>query len=525
MKTDSKQSYNDRNPLVVIASNRGPFSFTRDDDGEYSVERGSGGLVTALGALAEQHEVVWVACAMQPDDRQWQADWQAEHPDEVAQVEGIYLTLVTPDQTSYDQYYGEISNPLLWFIQHQMWDIPRHPSITRETRQAWTEGYLEINREFAEAIAESVKQTLADGERPIIVLVQDYHLYMVPKYLREIVGDTIQVQHFLHIPWPGPDVWRILPKDMRNALLDSMLLADRLGFQTKRDAFNFVQTCRFYLEGAHSRGSRDSIHYQGRKIKAHAYPISIDIKKVDQLAQEGETQLYKSQILNIIGDRKLILRVDRIEPSKNMIRGLKAFQALLEDHPEHVGRVSMVALLVPSRMEVGEYQDYWRDVMAEAGFINSQFSDGLWEPVRILVGNNYPRALAAMQLYDVLLVNPIADGMNLVAKEGALLNQRDGVIILSEDAGAYYELGEQTLTVSPFDVDGMAQAMHSGLTMSQDERHERSAALKEIVRSADVREWFYAQVQDALTASTNQDSSDSTSETPVTKKSASSRTA
>jgi trehalose 6-phosphate synthase len=489
-------------PLIVIVSNRGPFSFKKNADGSFQVVRGAGGLVTALTALAEQHDVLWVAAAMDKDDRSW-AQAQMDEPQK---VEGISLRLIKPDKNAYQGYYNVISNPMLWFIQHQLWDAPRHPSIMRETWDAWENGYLVINKNFAEVVAELVR----DEKRPVIVLPQDYHLYMFPHYLRELLDAQVQIQPFIHIPWPGPDAWRVLPGQIRSAILTSLLDSDRVGFQTHKDAFNFIQNCRFYLEGAHSRGSRDSINYQGRDIRAVAYPISVDTQKLSDLTEQPQTHLLKSQLINFVSDRKVILRVDRIEPSKNILRGLDAYSNLLEVHPEHRGKVQMLALLVPSRMGVNEYQDYLREIMSDAGMINARFSTPYWEPVRIMVGDNYDRAIAALQLYDVLLVNPLADGMNLVAKEGALVNQKDGVLVLSEEAGAVYELGEHALTVSPFDVYGTAGALHKALTMPPELKHERAEALRKIVEKADIRSWFYDQVDDAMRALESQSKKDST---------------
>jgi trehalose 6-phosphate synthase len=502
-------------PLIVIASNRGPFAFKQEENGEITAKRGSGGLVTALGALAERHEVLWVACVLNKDDQKWSEQGE----DEVQEIEGIRLRLVQPSKRRYEQYYHIIANPLLWFIQHQLWDTPRKPSITRETWQAW-HGYIAVNKLFAEVIADSVK----DARCPVIIFPQDYHLYLVPRYLRDLLGEDVQIQPFIHIPWPGPDAWRILPEQMRSAIMTSLLASDRVGFHTKRDAFNFVQCCRFYVPDAHSRGARDTIYYHDRKIEVRAYPISIDVEKVEELVQEPQTRLLKSQMITLVGDRKLILRTDRTEPSKNILRGLEAYRALLDRHPEHRGKVQMLALLVPSRMEVDEYQGYLQQIMAQAGMINAEYSDEYWEPVRILVGDNYYRALAAMQLYDVLLVNPISDGMNLVAKEGVLVNERDGVLVLSEHAGVFYELGDHALTVSPFDVYSTSEAIHHALTMPVDERHSRAEALRLQVKSADVRKWFYDQVEDALRALNSQDKNASTSATPDSSRSAESRT-
>ncbi len=492
-----------KEPLIVIASNRGPFSFRQRRTGEFTTQRGSGGLVTALAALAERHEVLWVAAALSKGD----IAWLAAHGNQPVDVEGIRLRLVHISPRRYDQYYNVIANPLLWFIQHQLWDIPRQPSINTKTWKAWRNGYVAVNEQFADVIAESVQDT----DRPVIIFPQDYHLYLVAHALRKRLGDRVYIQPFVHIPWPGPDAWRILPEEMRTHLLVSMLASDRVGFQTQRDAFNFVQCCRFFVENAHSRGSRDSIQYEGRTVQARAYPISVDVEKVEELAAENQTRLLKAQMINFVGDNRLILRVDRIEPSKNILRGLEAFRELLTNHPEHRGRVQMVALLVPSRMEVGEYQDYLQQIMAEAGMINAEYSGEYWEPVRILVGENYRRAIASMQIYDVLLVNPIADGMNLVAKEGVLVNQRDGVLLLSEHAGAFYELAEHALIVSPFDTYGTAEAMHRALTMPPEERHRRAEGLRRIVRNAGVRSWFYQQLEDAAEALSIQAKNRSTS--------------
>jgi trehalose 6-phosphate synthase len=259
-------------------------------------------------------------------------------------------------------------------------------------------------------------------------------------------------------------------------------------------------------------------------VGATAYPISVDVDKVEVLSREPQTELHKNQILSQIGDRKLILRTDRIEPSKNILRGLQAYRAMLEDHQEHHGKVQMVMLLVPSRLEVDEYESYLREIMAEAGMINANYSSATWQPVSVILGDNYLRALAAMQIYDVLLINPIADGMNLVAKEGVLINTRDGVLVLSEQAGAIYELGEHAIDISPFDVYSTAEALHNALTMPRDEREEHAEALRKIVKKADVREWFANQLSDALAALKSQPKKSSTPSTPSTKKSEDSKT-
>ncbi|MCL4250649.1 MAG: trehalose-6-phosphate synthase [Anaerolineae bacterium] len=482
-----------KEPLIVIASNRGPYAFKLNEETkELVATRGAGGLVTALSAIGGEYDVLWVAAALGKGD----VEWVRRHKGQPQIVDNMRISMIIPDRRRYGLYYNTISNPLLWFIQHELWDTPRQPSITASTWDAWREGYVAINQQFAEAIVSAI----GDTDRPVLVFPQDYHLYLVPHFVREKLAERVQIQPFLHIPWPGPDAWRILPEHMRTELLTSMLNSDRIGFQTKTDAFNFVQACRFYLPDAHSYGSRDTIEYKGRTVQAVAYPISIDVERVEELAAAPSTRLIREQLLSSIGDYRMVLRVDRIEPSKNIVRGLEAFRALLQAHPEHRGKVKMLALLVPSRMDVEEYRAYLGRIMTEAGRINAEFSDAFYEPVRIILGQNYERALAAMQFYDVLLVNPLTDGMNLVAKEGALVNQRDGVLVLSEFAGAIYELGDHVLKISPFDVYGTAEAIHQALTMPYEERTQRATALREIVQRAGVKEWFSRQVNDALVA-------------------------
>ncbi len=501
----------DNNPLIVIASNRGPYAFTETEDGDFKAQRGAGGLVTALWALAEKHEVLWVASAISEADKKW-AKQQNGKP---STVEDINLMLIESPSDRYDSFYNMIANPLLWFIQHEMWNIPRTPSLNKDMWAAWEEGYVWVNQQFAESVAAVVQNET--GDRPVVIMPQDYHLYLMPSMLREKVGPKFQIQPFIHIPWPGPNGWRILPEPIRNQVFQSLLASDRIGFQTKRDAFNFVQTCRFYLDDAHSYGSRVSIEYQGRKVHATAYPISVDVEKVSEIAEEPATTLQKNQLMSVVGDTQVILRTDRVEPSKNILRGLEAYRDLLTRYPEHRGNVQFLQLLVPSRMSVDEYATYLKDIMATAAMINADFSEEFWEPVRTIVGNNYSRALAAMQLYDVLLINPIADGMNLVAKEGALVNNRDGVLVLSENAGAFYELGDDALIVSPFDTFGTANALHQALTMPREEKTRRAANMRRQVQQNDVRQWFRNQLSDALSAFDNQSKNDETSSTPSAK--------
>jgi trehalose 6-phosphate synthase len=472
---------------IVIVSNRGPFSFSLKD-GVPVAKRGAGGLVTAISSVARQHDILWISCALGRGDLQW-----LHHVGGAVQtVEDMQIRMVAPDPAQYRGYYNVISNPLLWFVQHQLQDAPRFPIIDRATWHAWSTGYVGVNRQLAEAVAAS----LGESDEPTVVMVQDYQLYLVPQYLRELVGDRVYIHFFAHIPWPGPDGWHVLPSSMRWQLLTSLLHANRIGFQTERDTRRFLQTCADNLTGIRVTQPWRRIVYREHEIAAAPYPISVDVQDLRRNLASAEGQLQLARMRSFRGNRRLILRVDRVEPSKNILRGLLAYRNFLQSNAEYRGKVALLALLVPSRTEVVEYRDYLRDITGLAGEINATLGDSEWEPVRIILGNNYPRALAALSECDVLMVNPLADGMNLVAKEGAVLNDNEGVLILSEEAGAAEELGEHALLVSPFDVHGTSEALRRALTMPRDERHERAIRLAQQVEQHDIHRWFARQLHD-----------------------------
>ncbi len=476
------------NRALIIAANRGPVTFQQSEDGTLQFQRGGGGLVTALLGLCRHAEATWIACARTEEDAAWREG-------QVLLEDGspIHLQFLSPEEEAYEGYYNVIANPLLWFLQHSMWDVPRAPVIDRATWQAWEEGYVEVNCRFADAI---VRQVLATA-RPTLVMLQDYHLYLVARRLRATLRrrDRPTMLHFVHIPWPGPEYWRILPPAMRQAILQGLCAVDILGFQTREDGLNFLRTCESLLPRASANYRHGRVWYQNHATHVRDFPISIDVEAIRQLVTSEEVIQHHYEIQDIVGDRKLILRIDRVEPSKNMVRGFLAFEELLELHPEHRGRVQFLALLVPSRLDVDEYKHYLDDLMATAGRVNASYGDSEWEPVRVLVGDNYSRAVAAMQLYDVLLVNAIADGMNLVAKEGPIVNERNGVLVLSERTGARQQLEPGALIVSPVDVYATAEALHQALVMPAGERQERARRLRWLIESEDISAWLCRQLE------------------------------
>ena len=476
---------------LIIAANRGPVTFQTAQDGSRTFSRGTGGLVTALMGLAQHSDVAWIACARSEDDVSW---GQGQVTLEIGRKPAtMHLTFVSPDPAAYDAYYNVIANPLLWFLQHSMWDLPLAPVIDHATWQAWREGYVAVNQLFADAI---VQEARSSGQ-PALAMLQDYHLYLAPRLVRSQMrpAERPTLLHFVHIPWPGPEYWRILPQTMRQAILDGLCAVDLLGFQTRADALNFMRTCQAYLPRASVKYGKGRIWYRNHATHVREFPISIDVKRLRQMARSAEVEALRGEVARMIGEQKLILRVERIEPSKNIVRGFQAFEELLESYPEHLERVTFVAILVPSRLEVPEYRSYLDAVMAALGRINARFGNSQWEPVRVLLGESYPRAVAAMQLYDVLLVNSIADGMNLVAKEGPVVNQRDGVLVLSEGTGAREELEGGALVITPCDVYATAQALHQGLTMPADEKRQRAVLLRAAIEQNDIGAWLNNQLE------------------------------
>jgi trehalose 6-phosphate synthase len=450
--------------------------------------RGAGGLVTAITAVAQHYEVLWISCALGVQDEEWVAQMGTQ----MHTIDQMKIRLVVPEKSEYEAYYNVISNPLLWFVQHNLYDTPRQPMFDEALWKAWSDGYVAINRLLAQAVAESV----ADLKGNIIVMPQDYHLYLLPRFLREMVGDRVKLQSFLHIPFPGADAWRVLPLRMRRELMDAMLYADRLGFQTERDTRRFLQMCADTLPEVRVIKPWRRLAYKGREVGAAPYPISIDVEALEIRLASEEVQTYVGLFRDRYAERKLILRVDRVEPSKNILRGFQAYYNFLLAYPEYQGKVEMLALLVPSRIQVAEYRSYLNDIMMMVGEINATLGDGVWEPVRLLLGENYDRAIAALSLYDVLIVNPLADGMNLVAKEGAVLNQHDGVLILSEEAGAAEEFGETPLLISPYDVYATREAIRQALEMPSTQRHQHAQAMAAQVRENNIHHWFARQLAD-----------------------------
>jgi trehalose 6-phosphate synthase len=472
---------------LVIVSNRGPVTLSRSETGERTYSRGAGGLVTALNAVSRQSEdAVWIASAQSDEDVRVAREEPIPY-----EVEDLRVALVEHEEDAYDLMYNRIANPLLWFVQHGLYDLPYSPALGDDTRRAWEEGYVAVNRNFAEAIV----QTVENEESPTILL-HDYQLYMTPLLLRERLGKKASgafISLFVHIPWPEPDQWRILPGYVREGVLESLLAADVVAFHTRGYARNFAETAARVL-GVEYDAKQGVVHRDGREVWVRAYPISIDPAEFGELA-ESEAVLEQEEFVKGLPG-KLLLRVDRMDLSKNVVRGFVAYGRMLERHPEMAGEVTFLAQLQPSRGDVPEYARYTEAIGRTAEEVNERHGTASWRPIEMFMMDNFPRSVAAYKNYDVLLVNAVRDGMNLVAKESVVVNERNGVLVLSENAGAHEELGEYAITVNPFDLDEQADALHEALTMPDEERRRRAQALRETVMSNTIEDWVEAQMRD-----------------------------
>jgi trehalose 6-phosphate synthase len=469
---------------TILASNRGPTE-PREDG---SFRRGSGGVVTGLLTLAEATGANWVACARTDAERQL----AKRSPDglsvPLSRSKGR-LYYATPSPEQYEMYYAVIANPVLWFTQHYLWDLATVPVIDERIHQAWADGYVQVNLQMAEKVIELARAR----SDPALVLVEDYQLYLMPRLIRQALPNAL-IQHFVHVPWPTAQYWKVLPMHMRDPILEGLLGCDIIGFQSSIDVRNFLLTCEENM-GLQVDEHERAVVSGGRIVYVRHYPISVDVTTTERLAasrgvkrQEEDIKTWRPPLL--------IVRIDRTDPSKNIIRGFIAYDKLLRYHPELRGQVQFWAFLQPSRQDVAAYIRYLREIRQTASRINNDLGTAEWQPIRLEIAESERKAIAALKNFDVLLVNPVYDGLNLVVKEGALVNQKDGVIVLSENAGAHEELRGHVLSINPFDVEATAAAMHAGLTMSAEEKHRMNEGARNVVRTNDIARWISNQVQD-----------------------------
>ncbi|MGW7079312.1 alpha,alpha-trehalose-phosphate synthase (UDP-forming) [Streptomyces sp. NPDC054866] len=453
---------------VLVASNRGPVTYTLEENGELTSKRGGGGLVSGLSAIGDEADALWVCAALGDGDREAVRRGVGEPG-----VRMLDIDAGSHEGVHADAYNG-IANSVLWFVHHMLYQTPLEPAFGPEFRAQWA-SYETYNRAFAEALAENAAAGAA-------VLVQDYHLSLVPGMLRELRPD-LRIGHFSHTPWAPVDYFRMLPDDVAEQLLRGILGADRAAFLTGRWADAFTECCVAVLGG--TTGTRIGVHGLGADgdfLRERSRRADVEERLVALREQVGT-------------GRKVIVRVDRTELSKNIVRGLLAYRELLASRPEWRERVVHVAFAYPSRQDLAVYRDYTASVQALADEINSEYGVEGWTPVVLHVKDDFARSLAAYRLADVALVNPIRDGMNLVAKEVPVVSDDGCALVLSREAGAYEELGEEALVVNPYDVTGTSAALHAALTMPVGERAERTKRLAAAATALPPAQWFLDQLR------------------------------
>jgi trehalose 6-phosphate synthase len=476
---------NDQARPLVLVSNRGPVTFQEDG----SVKRGTGGLVTALTGLASHRDAVWIASALTEHDVE-KAKEEGDKPFSVRSPAGgeYQVRLVASDPEAYDRFYNIFANPMLWFIQHYLWDLSNAPDVRRNEIEAFEYGYNVVNEDLAHAVIEEI-----EGQDEPVVMVHDYHLYTLPALVRRARPDVF-LHHFVHIPWTQPDAWRVLPNRIREEIYTGILANDIVGFHTQAYRRNFLQCCRdlMDLEVDFDEGV---VRCEDREVWVRSYPLPIDQQAIQEI---GRSDGVGSQEEELLGRRRehLVLRVDRADLSKNVLRGFSAFDLFLEQHPEFQEKVTFIAQLMPSRTDVPEYAEYLERIEALVAVVNHRHGTPDWMPINLKLRDDLEEAVASYKHYDVLLVNAMFDGMNLVAKEGPMVNERDGVSILSENTGAHEELGDCALTVNPFDIQALADSIHAAITMAPAERARRLRGLKEIVTARDPGDWIDEQLDD-----------------------------
>ena len=447
---------------LVIVSNRGPLSFTQVD-GELVTSRGGGGLVTSLGPAVAGTGAVWVAAAISAADREAAATG-------IVEAEGFRLRSMVIEEAAYRPFYDVISNSTIWYLHHGLWDRVRRPRFDRRWREAW-EAYREVNQAFADAVAE-------EAPPHATVLVHDYQLSLAPARLVKERPD-LAVVYFHHTPFCSPTELRAIPADAGRELLEGVTAARACGFHSPRWAQAF-EAC-----------VDDVLGEPARTFVAPAVPDTSDLRAV---AESPECAAALAELESRVGDRQLVVRVDRIELSKNIVRGFHAFEDLLVTRPELRGRVVFAAFVYPSRQTLPDYLAYAQEVEAIVERINDRFADGDWMPILLDTSDDFPRSVAALRRYDALLVNPIRDGLNLVAFEGPILNERNGVLVLSPEAGAWQLLGRHALESPPFDVAATADALGSALALDAEERARMAGELRRTAMARTARDWLQDQL-------------------------------
>lgn len=474
---------------IIVASNRGPVVFKRDEKNEIKLIRGAGGIVGSMIPFLEKTHGKWVSSAIGECDHYMDNKYQGKIPIPLENPK-YYVQFIKTEEDVYNRFNGKFANPLLWFIHHSMWNPPYSPCADDELHQAW-DSYKHVNSLFADTIGDDLEKS----EKTPIVMLQDYHIYLTPKMIRKKHPDVLMNQ-FVHIPFPSPEIFQQLPDHMQNQILDSILTNNVLGFHIPRYMHNFLQTVKLILPEASVDSISGDILYKGHVCHVRTYPISIDIETLQKQGQDPKVLNKEAEVDEIIGNCKLIYRTDRADLSKNIIRGFQAYDIFLDKYPEWRGKVKFVATLMPSRQDIKIYREYTDNIRDIVSQINQKYATADWEPIRYICRGDYDLVVALLKRYDVLMVNPILDGMNIVAKEGSILNQNSGVLILSTGAGCYEELKDGAICINPYDLRQTAESIDMALLMDEKTKEEMLAEARAAIKRNDLNRWVTSQLND-----------------------------
>jgi trehalose 6-phosphate synthase len=466
---------------LAICSHRGPITYRRTSAGVHALPAGPGGLVTAVAAAASRLGATWLYAASSDGDR----EIARSHPDGIAQ-EGMALRLLDLPGPEHRAHYEVISSALLAPLFHYVFSLTYAPAFTRDVRTAWA-AYRCINEIFGEAVRMLPVQDA--------VLVEDTQLMLVGAAVRDRPNaPDVPLAYFHHVPWCEPSYFGILPEPLRHEILVAMLAYDSCGFHCQRWADAFMACCERFLPGARRDGDR--VEWHGRSTHVAVIPAAIDSYAVRASVASSDAAAWRNRFEVLKGDRRLFVRVERADPSKNAVRGLRAYELLLERRPDLVTTTRLLAVVTPVRGWVNEYREYFAATQQVAAEINDRFRDD-GEVVSLAVAKDahrpdHARAVAALAVADIHVVNPTFDGLNLVAMEGAVAG--DAALVLSENAGAHDLLKSAALSVNPFDIEQTADAMELAVEWSEPHRRREAARLRALVEARTPEQWITQRV-------------------------------
>jgi trehalose 6-phosphate synthase/phosphatase len=464
---------NETNGRLVIVSNRLPVVISREND-KLHVNTSSGGLVTALAPVLKNRRGIWIGWpgSAKPEE---QTDYNFLLSKE-SRITGFSLHPIYLTEEEMKLYYEGFSNEIIWPLFHDL------QSECHFDPSYWGAAQ-EVNLKFAKTIKDKLKSH-------DFIWIHDYHLLLVGQELRKMDANE-KIGFFLHIPFPSLDVFIKLP--WRFQILRALLEYDLVGFQTLRDQRNFMQCVKRLLPDVKVKSSRylQTCQTSTREIRVGAFPISIDFQEVSKMAAEKEVTDQAWLNYENLKGQKIVFSCDRLDISKGISYRLEAIRHLLKYHPELHEKVTFFQIVVPSRTEIPKYQDLKKEIDRLVGEINSQFAKTGWVPIQYLYRSiSRMELLAYYRISEVALITPVKDGMNLVAKEYIASNiTENGVLILSEFAGAAIQLQHGALLINPYDIEGLAKTIHTALTLPQEERRKRMRKMRRLVQRHDVFEW------------------------------------